>query len=483
MGQEGDRDETGDILGRITYSRRSFFKGLTASGLLAGLSELLRPLSAESSTTKVSGKVVTEPSRKIPVVKEVDVIVVGGGMAGCCGAIAAGRMGLKTIIVEYFGFFGGNATNSLVDSLCGFFTRTENRIPLVKGIGGEIIETLVQRKGGEQLKNCYTIEPELLKLVLDEKVMDAKVEPLFYSPMVSPIIQNNIVKGIVIENKGGRQAILGKMVLDCTGDGDVCALANVPFELGDGKGQFYGVDMGFQLVNVDDKRLDLKDLEALQKEAITSGQYKLTRVGGNLGNIGIPGVHWANMARIPWAVNGTDPYQLTRSVIEGRQIVREWVRFLRDKFPGLENAEIVETAARIGLRETRRVMGEHLLTAEEVLKGTKFDDGIGANAWPIEQHIPGLLERKMFFLKGDDYHTIPYRSLVPKKVENLLMAGRFVSATHDALASIRVSGPAAVMGHAIGTAAALSIKEKVSPRRLKVTHLQKELEKAGAFLG
>jgi hypothetical protein len=155
-------------------------------------------------------------------------------------------------------------------------------------------------------------------------------------------------------------------------------------------------------------------------------------------------------------------------------------RFFRDKIPGLNHAEVVQTAAKIGVRETRRVMGKHVLTGPDVLNGKKFDDGIGANAWPVEFESP--LERTYFYLKGDDFHTIPYRSLVPKKVDNLLMAGRFISCTHEAQASIRVMGPASVMGQAIGTAAAISIKENVLPSKLDVRLLQRELKSCGVFL-
>lgn len=155
--------------------------------------------------------------------------------------------------------------------------------------------------------------------------------------------------------------------------------------------------------------------------------------------------------------------------------------FFNEEIPGLNHAQVMQTAAKIGLRETRRVMGEHVLSGQEILQGKKFDDGVGANAWPLE--MVSAEERKFIFLEGDDFHTIPYRSLLPRKIDNLLMAGRFISCTHDAQASIRVTGPASVMGQAIGTAAVLSMKEKVIPRQLDIKLLQRELERAGVFLG
>ena len=440
-------------------------------------------------TKRTSGRFLTEPRRNLPVVAEVDILVAGGGMAGLTAAITAGRMGLRTLLVEYFGHLGGNATNGLVSGFCGFYTRTENTVPIVQGIGGEIVRTLIDREAGIKVRPRtltdvdILTDPEMLKLIFDEKAIEAKVEPLYYTQAVSPIIQNDIVKGAIVENKGGRQAILAKRVLDCTGDGDLCARANVPFELGDGRGGFQASDMVFRLVNVAKGDIDPKELEGLQAEAINSGQYKLTRIGGGLEYNMISGVYGVQMARLPSAVNGIDPYQLTRAIIQGRKLVRECTRFLVGKVTGLEQAAIVQTNEKLAIRETRRVLGEHILTAEEILNGTKFDDGIGANAWPVEIHTPGTLETRVLSLKGDGFCTIPYRCLIPQKIENLLMAGRFISCTHEAQSSIRVMGPASVMGQAIATAAALSIKEKVSPRKLKIRLLQSELEKAGVFLG
>jgi len=425
---------------------------------------------------------ITEPRRKIPIVREVDVLVVGGGMAGSCAAIAAGRMGLKTLMVEYFGCLGGNATSGCVNCFCGFFTE-QNLVQVVKGIGGEIIQTMIDRKAAKEKGWGLSFDPENLKLVLDEKTAEAKVDLLYYTQVVDPILEKNTIKGVIVANKGGRQAILAKRVLDCTGDGDVCASANVPFELGDGKGGFQACDMAFHLINVGNE-FDPANYKTIllpkATKAIKTGQYKM-RAQGIIMNIMIPAAYWVNMASIPWVVNGIEPYHLTQATIDGRKVVRDLQRFFRDNIPGLDRAEVAQTAAKIGVRETRRVMGNHVLTGEEVLEGKKFDDGIGANAWPIE--FESTQERTYFHLKGDDFHTIPYRSLVPQKVENLLMAGRFISCTHEAQASIRVTGPASVMGHAAGTAAALSIKEKVMPSKLDVKLLQRELERSGAFLG
>jgi hypothetical protein len=437
-------------------------------------------MTSGEATIQRNRKSVVEEKKKVPVVEDVDVLVVGGGMAGVGAAVAAGRMGLKTLLVEYFGCLGGNGTSGMVNNFCGYTTSGANKVQIVQGIGGEIHKKLFQMNGVSSMTG-YTFNPEILKMVLDEMTAEANVKLLYYAQVVDSILEEKVIKGVFIENKAGRQAILAKRVLDCSGDGDVCASAGVPFELGDGKGGFLACDLVFHVVNVG-ADFNPSTVNSAAAEAMKSGEYKIARSQAIIQNIMIPGVFWVNWAGVPRAVNGIDPYDLTQASIEGRKVVRELRRFLRDKIAGMENAEVVDTAPKIGLRETRRVMGEHLLTGKEVLAGTKFKDGIGACAWPIEIVDPEK-GRNFVFLKGGDFYTIPYRCLVPKKVENLLMAGRFVSCDHEAQASARVMGPAVVMGQGIGAAAALSIKEGAAPRNLDVALLQRELKKTGAFLG
>lgn len=492
MQDQGKGGSLGENIGSMLkkpINRRDMLKGIVTTGVLSQIGGLgpLGGRTAQAAADNDGADYVTEPSRKVPVYRNVDVLVVGGGMAGVSAAVTAGRLGMKTMLIEYQGFLGGNATQALVNDFCGFYTRTRQAVQIVQGVGGEIVQSLIDQAGGRKWRHVVDFNPEILKLILDKLLLEAKVTPLYYTSFAAPIMDGNTIRGVFVENKAGRQAILAKVVLDCSGDGDVCALAGVPFEVGDGKGNMQACDMGFRLANVDEKTFDQGDFfdnaSRLMANGIATGQYNLPRTGGNLGYTFVPGVYWANMARVPWNVDGTNPEHLTRSSIEGRQIAQEYGRFLRDKVTGMEQSAIVETAAKIGLRETRRVLGEHVLTEQEVLDGVKFTDGVVANAWPLEMHIAGQKERKMAYLKGDDFHTIPYRSLVPQKVEGLLMAGRFISCTHDAQASIRVSGPAAGMGQAVATAAALSIKQNVALRKLDTATLKRELASQGAFLG
>jgi hypothetical protein len=473
-----------NILNRLNFGRRTFLKGLMVSGLGVISGGLIRPPSG-SAKEKIKvhkhHKYIKEQPRKVPIIEDVDVLVVGGGMAGVGAAVAAGRLGAKTLLVEYYGCLGGNGTSGMVNNFCGYTTRGSgaDRFQIVQGIGGEIHQKLYD-KGGAPSLTQYNFNPEILKIVFDEMVAEADIQVLYYTQMVDTIFEKNKARGVIIENKGRRQAILAERVVDCTGDGDVCAFAGVPFELGDGQGNFLACDLAFHLINVGD--YDGSVLRQKIEEAIASGAYGITRSHAIIIDIVMDGAYWVNWAGVPWAVNGVDPYHLSQAAVDGRKVVRELRRFLRAEVPGFENADVVDTAPKMGLRETRRVMGEHLLNKDEVLAATKFEDGIGACAWAVEIVDP-VHGRTFEWLPDGEFYTIPYRILLPQDVENLLMAGRFVSCTHEAQASTRVMGPAVVMGQAAGTAAALSIQERVKPRNLNVGFLQNELAAAGAFLG
>lgn len=457
---------------------------MLASGLGVLSGGLIRPppvAAKEKIKVDKHHKYIKEEPRKVPIIEDVDVLVVGGGMAGVGAAVAAGRMGAKTLLIEYFGCLGGNGTSGMVNNFCGY-SSSSPAFQIVKGIGDDVLANLYAR-GGNASRTSTTFNPEILKMVLDDMMAEANVQLMYYTQMVDVIMKKDTVMGVIIENKGARQAILAKRVCDCTGDGDVCGRARVPFELGDGEGGFLACDTAHHLVNVGD--YDRAQLNEAVAAAIEAGDTRITRPQVILQNILIPGAYWVNWAGVPWKVNGIDPYQLSKAAVDGRKIADGLKDFLRENVPGFEDAAIVDTAPKMGLRETRRVMGDYVLTRDDVLDGVKFADGIGACAWPIEIVDPDPLKGRTFerLRNPSDYYLIPYRCLLPENTTNLLMAGRFVSCTHLAQASTRVMGPAVVMGQAVGTAAALSINERVTPRKLDVGLLQDELAAAGAFLG
>ncbi|MEN6439067.1 MAG: FAD-dependent oxidoreductase [Syntrophobacter sp.] len=463
-------------------TRRTFLKSMTIAGI-GGVVSMAVPKPAISSgdayeAAQSATGYVTDPSAQVPVTRQVDVVVVGGGMAGVTAAIAAARHGMKTLIMDYFGCLGGNATSGLVSNFCGLSTSGTGKIRIARGISQEISQALYD-KGASTAVNATAFDPELMKVVLDEMTTAANVKKLYYTQMVRPIMEGDTIKGVIVQNKGGRQAILAKRVLDCSGDGDVCAGAGVPYTLGDGKGTFQATDMVFQLTNVSSS-FKSSAINATSIAAGIAAGYEITRNTCISVSWTTPGVWWFNWAGVPWQVNATDPKQLTQAAIDGRKVAHELARFLKDRIAGCENAKLIATGSKVGLRESRRVKGLHKMTADELKTATHYPDGVGACAWPFEVVTP--TGRTFIYLEGDSFYTIPYRALIPMRVQNLLMAGRFISASHEAQASIRVMGPAMVMGQAIGTAAALSIQRGVAPSVLKVAALQKALQADGAFL-
>ncbi len=289
MKKDSTDHKAGDMSGKFNGSRRIFLKGLIASGAAGAGTFLFRSepgMASEGAAIQKNRKSIIEPKRKVPIVEEVDVLVVGGGMAGVGAAVAAGRAGLKTLLVEYYGCLGGNGTSGMVNNFCGYTTSGPNKEQIVHGIGGEIHKILFQKNGVSSMKS-YTFNPEILKIVLDEQAAEANVKLLYYTQVVDSIVEKNVVKGVFIENKGGRQAILAKRVLDCSGEGDVCASAGVPFELGDGKGGFLACDMVFHVVNVG-ANFNPSTVGPAAAEAIKSGEYKITRPQAIIQNIVIP---------------------------------------------------------------------------------------------------------------------------------------------------------------------------------------------------
>jgi hypothetical protein len=488
--KESDKEgRTDTIFKKLMFNRRSFLKGLSLVGLGSFSGALFQPkagMALGGTAIQKNGTTVIEQTKKIPVIREVDVLVVGGGMAGVGAAIAAGRMGYNTMLVEYYGCLGGNGTSGMVNNFCGYSSSSGPGVPafqIVKGIGDDVLANLWSR-GGNTSRTGTAFNPEILKIALDDMAAEANVELLYYTHMAEPIMEGNIIKGIFIENKGGRQAILAKRVVDCSGDGDVCARAGVPFELGDGEGGFLACDLAHHIVNVG--TYSSSALSTAITNAINAHDPRITRPTAIIMGIGIPGAYWVNWAGIPASINGIDPVALSQAAVKGRKVVDGLQSFLRTSgVAGFENARVVDTAPKMGLRETRRVIGDYVLTEDDVLNGVKFPDGIGACAWPIEIVNPDPLKGRTFenLKKAGDFYLIPYRCLLPQGVENLLMAGRFLSSTHRAQASARVMGPAVVMGHAAGVAAALSLSHSITPRQLDVGLVQNTLISQGAFLG
>jgi len=410
-----------------------------------------------------------EPAREIPVYGEYDVVVVGGGCAGIAAAIAARRNGAKTLIIERFGYFGGTATASLMANINAFRNQKEpDYLQTTRGIGEEIIREL-HRAGGlgtssyeqkdydleqGELAYSYAIDPEIFKYVALKLVVEAGVKILFHTYFCDVIMEDATIKGIVVENKSGRQAIYGKVIIDASGDADVAFRAGVPY---------------WQVKREEDYRMEDQLMYRI------TGFPLETEEGPVKGSI-------ANRCMTIWGppapkLCGTDADDLTEEEIITRLNIYKHFEELKATNPILKDAVLIGTGPLIGVRQTRFIEGDYKLTTEDVLSGRRFDDVIALGASPI---IRMYGYRRYLEHEGYD---IPYRCLLPKNVEGLLVAGRCISSDQGSYESYRAMATVMSIGEAAGTAAAIAVSDNVHPRYIDVKKLQRTLISQGAELG
>lgn len=428
---------------------------------------------------------VSEPARDLPVLRELDVLVVGGGTSGCAAAVAAARRGLRTGLLDRYGFLGGTATAAMVGCLCGVYTCSPNTVTVIRGYLEELTRALEARFSGYKLKHRYQLDHEALKLVLDGWLGDAGVELLFQTLMVDTLLDadGRTVRGVVVETKAGRGAILARLIIDSSGDADVVARAGGAFEKSP-TSELQAPSLVFTMGGVDlEQALQTPQAEIsrLLQAANASGEYHFNRFSGGYSPVPPEGKVHMNITRIT-CVDGTDPDDLSRAYLEGRRQVDEYARFARRYLPGFEGAYIDQIAPQLGIRETRRMVGEYQLTTDDVLGARQFSDAICRGAWPLEIHPNEGTDTTRIHLEGDTYYQIPFRCLVPRDLEGILVTGRCISTTHEAQASTRVMGPGIATGQAAGTAAALALSAGRVPRNVDVAQLQAELEREGALL-
>lgn len=424
---------------------------------------------------------IREPARDVPVMDNVDVLVVGGGPAGVSAAIASARNGAKTLLIEQFGDVGGVSTVGLMSHWTG------------KTKGGFYEEILDRSKDAteEEINDLprlrVIINPEKLKTAYLEMLLEANADLRLYTCAVESIVEDGVIKGVLTESKSGRQAILAQRVIDASGDGDIAAMAGVPFTKGrEDDNLMQPMTLMFKVAGVDTDRAvfpgGFEDNIEIPKGAIQDlGKANLPEPAGHvlLYRSSLPGVVTCNMTNVT-GVDGTDAADLTRAHVTARRQMEPIVKFLREFVPGFENCYAIDSASYIGIRETRHFHGDYTLTEEDILQARVFEDWVVSYAhFNFDVHNitgAGLDETGMQkkFPQAQGY-TIPYRCLLPRKVENLLLAGRNISGTHMAHSNYRVMPICANMGQAAGTAAALSVRQGVSPRDLEVQEIQKIL--------
>lgn len=430
---------------------------------------------------------VTLPERRIEVRREADVVVAGGGSAGLAAAVAAARAGASVILLERHGFLGGTMTASTLGGICGLYSLVDGEpLQMVYGFAEEVrsrLEAAGGCRGPLPWLQTASLPYDLfiLKTVLEDLSREDRLEVLYQVRLTDVVVEDGEVSHVVAQGRGAPFAIRAKSYVDCTGDAELCALAEGEIDYDAQHLQFPSAM--FRMGGVDTSRaaqVTRPEMHALLEEAVADG-YDLPRTAGGIYSVREGIVH-LNITKVK--VDGRPPNPLDAADLsaaerEGRRQVRTYLDVFRRYVPGYEKAFVLDTGCELGLRETRRIRGDHVMTVEDVLEERRFDDAIGVNCWPVEDHGEGRQTRWVWLSPGG-YCQIPYRALLPRGLKNVLVAGRNLSATHDAQASVRVTANCFSMGQAAGTAAALWGSDL---RSADVPILQGRLVAVGATLG
>ncbi|MDZ4716905.1 MAG: FAD-dependent oxidoreductase [Roseiflexaceae bacterium] len=425
----------------------------------------------------------------LPIFDRADVVVLGAGSAGCTAAIAAARTGADTLLVERYGFLGGTST-MVLDTFYGFYIPGNDAQRVVGGLPWEIVERLrargmiIERPSSYGAGQAVTYDPPTLQVVWEQTALEAGVRLRLHTFCVDVLKSDDgQIRGLVVAGKSGLGVIEGRVFIDSSGDADLCFRAGAPFQPAGEDGPAQSLTTTFRIANVDQDRAEKvkrADLTAMMREANQDGSFHLPREEGSVHRTPLSGVVATNMTRVAY-VDGTDPAVLTNAEVDGRSQAIEYARFLRERVPGYEHSFLINFSTQIGIRETRRVYGEYRLTREDVLSAQSFDDAIARCGAPIEDHHPGSDTRWEYVPSGRTY-DIPLRCLLPRELTNVLIAGRCLSATHDAHASVRSMGQCMAMGQAVGTVAGLAVNGAVAPRDLPVDQIQARLRADGALI-
>jgi len=446
---------------------------------------------------------------------EWDVIVVGGGISGCMAAVASARNGARTLLIERDGCLGGTMTNGLVGPMMTFHSSKEQ---VIRGLAQEVVDRLIALKASpghiiDSTGYGETVTPfdhEALKLVLQRMALESGASVLLHTLVDGVVLDGAVIRGVTVQNKGGKETLFARVIIDASGDGDVAAQAGAPFQIGrPTDGLVQPVSLIFKMTDVDLERLkacliahpeiarlgergaavyqdqtliSVNAFNDLLQEWIKARRLNLQREHVLVFSANHPADIIVNMTRIQ-GVNPLDAGDLSRAEFEGREQMFALVDFLTTTIPGFEQARLIASGSRIGVRESRRIIGEYLLTADDIIHSRRFADAIARSAYPIDIHAMNEADPdESIFLPRGSYYEIPYRCLTPLKIDHLLVAGRCLSATYEASASTRVSPTCMAFGQAAGTAAALCVRQAVAPRALDAALLRQVLISQNACL-
>ncbi|RSZ30806.1 FAD-dependent oxidoreductase [Variovorax beijingensis] len=418
-------------------------------------------------------KTMIEESKNLPVFGEYDVVIAGGGPSGIAAAASAARHGARTLLIEHYGFLGGMGTAGGVTNFAGLYGRHHGEMQqMVHGVVDDLLARLEALGGLNQPQDgmqgrirVRSYDVSAYKCAADQMLDAAGVQSLFHACAAGVLMEGEQIAALVVETKSGRLAIRGGVFIDCTGDGDVAAHAGVPFVVGDGAGSGLFPTTMFRVGQVDPEPAlaaigEFSAINNFMERAHKQhpDRYRFPREGAIL-RPQIDPTEWrANVTQLRnakgGAMNGVDARQLSEGEKEGRRQIVNYLHFLREQVPGFEKARIADIAPQVGIRETRRIEGIYALRGEDILDSAQFDDSIGINTWPMELHAEGRIDWRFPTDSDRPFNDLPWRMLVPRKVQNLLVAGRCASMTHEGQSAARVSGGCFVMGQAAGTAAA-----------------------------
>ena len=415
--------------------------------------------------------------------KNYDVLVAGGGFAGIGAAVGAAREGKKVLLVEQYGCLGGAACHNLVNPFMKYWRVVNGERDIInRGVFERILKQLKEKNA--LAENGMIFHEEYLKFILDKLVQEYNITVLFHTSVIGANMQDGVVNTVTLSNKDGVFDVKAKMYIDATGDGDLAAMAGFAYEVGDNDGNCQPMTLCFNVGGVpygDRHYVDVrKEVLDLYKQWQAQGKIKNPRENVLIFHSILPNTLHFNSTRIIQK-SPLSAEDLTAAEFEAREQMFELLDFLKGNFELFKDSYLINSAPCIGVRESRRIIGEYMMTAEDVLSCKKFEDGIARGDYPVDIHNPTGTGTVMQYLPQDEYYSIPVRSLIPKGGKNLLVAGRCISVTHEAQASIRIIPIVCCIGEGAGVTAATALEQGVALKDVDVSLVQQKLKANGAL--